>query len=239
MYACARSIASSTDLPNIKLYQEYFTDDSARKYVGSGSKILLMCDMRNLAIARVKSDMVGMDNIVMDDMDLQARWSKMINPKKAYLKFRLPYEADFTYLTGTIYLQPYAPLSTEARLLTSDYETMIDYDTKLFDEQLAYHNAMNRCKGFTSKTWAGTMDKYGLLHCWDTIFSLRITYQFLLVKHNIKSKKKTGVLFMDVIQYHIDKYGKKIAPLFADNKVPPDRLVKYNSQLTDQPSMCN
>lgn len=203
---------------NIKVYNHFFTNESAINYSQQKLNILLMCDIRTLEIGKYKKQIEKMDEIVEDDMTMQARWANIIKPKQAYLKFRLPYGIkNFKYLTGTIYLQPYAPISTEARLLTNNYTDLIEYDTEKFDEKMAYFNVHVRYNKVTYKKWANIMEKYNLLNCWDNALGLHIMYYYLRdIKHNT-SEESLGELFMDIIKYHVKKYGKKYLVLFNKN----------------------
>lgn len=203
--------------PDVKIYQEFFTDDSAKKYMNYEGRLLFICDLRDLGIGEFKktNDIGSMDNIASEDMILQKKWCKMINPTMVYLKFRLPYEIPKTkYLTGTIYLQPYTKISTEARLMTDDYETEILYDNILFERMLAYHNAYNRCMSTRYSKWNEIMEKYNLKNNWDNAYGLYVTRFFLKNVNNDESMREVGKLFMEIIDFHVDKYGRKYSSLF-------------------------
>lgn len=202
--------------PNIRTYNDFFTDTSAKTYAEDGSNILFMVDMRTLKnINKIKKDTTKLDELVTEDMIMQRRWAQIIKPIYAYLKFRLPYEDTFIkYLTGEIYLQPYAPLSTETRLLTNDYFTEKKYDTKLFNDQLSYHNYHNRCKKQSYRKYAKIMEKYNLVNNWDNELALSITHFYLKKIKNVTSKEVTGELFMEIISFHEKKYGKKYDVIF-------------------------
>lgn len=208
---------------NIKLYKEFFTDTSANAYAASEDKILLMCDLRTMRIALHKrnKDIEKMDELVDEDMKMQSRWCQIIKPEHAYLKFRLPYEIPkIRYLSGTIFLQPYTKISTEARLLTNDYDTKIIYDTKEFEEKLAWHNA-KRCNSDHYNKWKSIIEKYNLYNCWDNAMGLHIVHFYLKHIKQDSSEDKVGTLFMEIIKFHSDKYGKRYGVIFADNKLPP------------------
>ena len=208
------------DRPNINLNQTFFTDESATTYVSNKERILLMCDLRTLKIISHKKnkDIGKMDVLVDDDMKMQARWCSIIKPAHAYLKFRLAYKIPkFEYLDGTIYLQPYSKISTEARLLTDDYDQTIVYDNIEFDRKMAYFNANIRCSGRHYNKWADIMTKYNLVNNWDNAFALHITNFYLKKIKNIKSHEAVGNLFMEIIDFHKDKYGAKYDILFNKN----------------------
>lgn len=208
--------------PNIKIFKDYFTDDTARAYRTDSRRILLMCDLRTLRIGHFKrtGDIEAMDELVDDDMRMQSVWCQIINPYYAYLKFRLPYEVPKTkYLTGTIYLQPYSKISTEARLMTNNYTNFIQYDNKIFEEKLAYHNGKTRCHSIKYKKWSKIMDKYSIKNNWDNALALHITQLYLNICNKFEyqlenSLENVGVLFMDIIKYHKNKSGEKYSVIF-------------------------
>lgn len=189
----------------IQLFKEYFTDTHAENYALSNERILFICDMRNLEIGKYKGDdaVAEADIIVTQDMIDQMRWCQIIKPAKAYLKFRLPYETEETrYLTGTIYLQVYAPISTETRLCTSDYETTRVYDNKKFDEMLAYHNAFNRCKKVKYPEYDEITSKFGIINNWDNCCALMIIGHYLKRFRGKCTADSMGKLFMKVYNFH-------------------------------------
>jgi hypothetical protein len=208
---------------NIKLYNEFFTDTSANTYlqnnIQNNERILFMCDLRTLKIGTYKKfkNIDKMDELVDDDMKMQRRWCRIIKPYYAYLKFRLPYEIPKTkYLSGTIYLQPYTKVSTETRLLTNNYDDEIIYDNMEFQDKLAYHNGYTRCNSKHYNLWKNIMTKYNLVNNWDNALALHITHFYLEKIKNSDSEEDVGNLFMEIINYHIEKYGDKYNVLFND-----------------------
>ena len=100
------------------------------------------------------------ENVILD-MDLQAEFINNMKPKKAMIKFRVPYGADeycnthtkdgkclYPFFEGDLLLQPYAPLSsTEMRLITSIGENKkFEYDCKEIENKMFYLNAEIRNK---------------------------------------------------------------------------------------------
>lgn len=206
---------------NIKLYNDFFTDNTANNYTYIDERILFICDLRTLKIGIYKKykDIEKMDELVDDDMKMQQKWCQIIKPYYAYLKFRLPYEIPKTkYLSGTIYLQPYSKISTETRLMTNNYYDNIIYDNIEFQEKMAYHNGYTRCNSRHYKYWENIMSKYNLVNNWDNALALHITNFYLKKIKKSNSKENVGILFMEIINYHIDKYGSKYNVLF-NNKI--------------------
>lgn len=205
---------------NIKIYNYAFTIDDAKKYASQQEKILFMCDIRTISVAKLikKEEEIKVDELIEDDMVMQADWIKIIEPVYAYLKFRLPwYSPTSKYLGGTIYLQPYSPLSSEARLMTNNYTDYIEYNNNDYSDKMSYFNHFIRPVDKYER-WSNIFDKYNLLNNWDNALGLYIIDYYLRKIHNIGSDEETGKLFMDIINFHIDRYGKKYDVLFNKNK---------------------
>lgn len=204
---------------NIKIYNLPFKNENARMYASDQEKILFMCDIRTLTIAKFtkEKDEEKIGELVENDMIMQAEWIKIINPVYAYLKFRLPWLTPKShYLGGTIYLQPYSPVGTEARLMTNNYTDNIEYDNFEYDEKMAYFDFKVRTKNEYPR-WKNIFLKYNLLNCWDNAFALYITDYYLRKIHNISSDDKTGELYMDILNFHIKQFGNKYKPLFNED----------------------
>lgn len=205
---------------NIKLYNDYFTDTSANSYAQdelNNERLLFICDLRTLKIGEYKKfkDIDRMDELVDDDMIMQKRWCQIIKPEYAYLKFRLPYIVPRTeYLSGTIYLQPYTKISTEARLLTNNYDDNVIYDNIIFQEKMAYHNGYTRCRSKHYNKWKNIMEKYDLINNWDNALALHIIHFYLKHIKKKNSEEEVGKLFMEIIDFHMKKYGNKYNVLF-------------------------
>jgi hypothetical protein len=133
----------------------WFTNDTAKKFAGPEYKgrVFFLSDIRS--VTHEISD-EEFEKGVWRDMQMQSDWHKIINPVKSQLKFRLPYttisEYDtkyIRYLKGTIYKQPYTKVSsTETRLVPDDQiggiHPEIDYDFKLYESTMFYHNTIIR-----------------------------------------------------------------------------------------------
>ena len=209
-----------TDNPqsNIELYHMYFTDDDAKYYLSQKYKILFMCDMRDLDIRteKMKTDSEGIDNLVMNDMKMQMAWAKVMKPIATYLKFRLPYDIEkMEYFDGSVYLQPYSPLSTESRLLITNYDKLKTYDCKEFDEKMAYFNVMLRSKPQNTK-WNAIMKKNNIYINWDNTYALYILEDYLKKKSNVENIAEEEVieLFLDIVKYHSESNKKKYQIIF-------------------------
>lgn len=94
---------------------------------------------------------------ILQDMKMQEKWTKIINPVQSYLKFHLPYVIDkdavnqTNYFKGHIFWQTWeGPSSTETRLIpvkdsngNFQYTT---YDNLIYEENCFYHNFIVREK---------------------------------------------------------------------------------------------
>lgn len=134
-------------LERITIYQQFFTDDTAREW--AGKKVLFISDIRimpeGVNLEGNEDDLIEMESQVVEDMKWQKTWVQIIKPKMSMLKFRLPYGAGKTeYFKGDVYLQPWAPLkSTETRLIT-DGKTMHMYNNGQYERVMYYHNVITR-----------------------------------------------------------------------------------------------
>lgn len=204
---------------NIQLNNRYFTDDDAKALSKSGKNILFICDIRDLDIGNSKDDSVKMDKIVMEDMRLQENWCRIMNPKAAFLKFRITYDAsNFDYLTGTLFLQPYIHVSAELRLLTTDYNTRITYNAKEIDEVMAYFSANQRCRFNDYGPWTVIMRTYNIKTTWNNAFALLIIKCFLEKQNKLSSIDDIIDTFKKITKYHSDHYGEKVIKLIYAEK---------------------
>lgn len=127
--------------PRITFHQRYFALEDARDYTGQG--VIFISDIRRTG---VENGVATHHSAIDEDMRLQEAWVRVMKPRLAMLKFRLPYgETSYNYLAGDILLQPYARSdSTETRLIVSNPTSNYTYNPSVYEEQLAYHNMVNR-----------------------------------------------------------------------------------------------
>lgn len=198
--------------PNIKLFKRYFELEDAEEYAKEGNNILFISDIRNLEIGVAKlfiENDDSYDKIIEEDNEKQRIWVTTIKPIAAYLKFRPTYSPGTTkYFGGKIYLQPYSPLSTETRLLATDFNTMIDYDNIEFDEKLAYFNYRQRINQFPS-SYKKIMEKYKIVYIWDNIYAFNILSFYVKKYRSSESEEEIAALFMDIIRFLMKQYKKK------------------------------
>ena len=155
-------------IPNIHLYQEYWTPETCKQWRETNQNILFASDIRTppengeLNFGD-KSNPIGSDSFekkITDDMKMQQDWVMDLCPAAAMLKFRLPYcqpnakyNHEYTrYLDGDIMFQAWAPpSSTECRLwcypTDGKYTTKL-YDNKKYEDQLFRFNAITRIQWY-------------------------------------------------------------------------------------------
>lgn len=140
-------------IPNIKIYQQYFTDEDAKKY--TNQNIIFISDIRTVPenIDKANEKFVyDFQSEVMKNQDMQKRWVEIINPYYSMLKFKCPYPELgkpllYKYIKGEVFKQVWAPItSTETRLLIKqkDNYTLQDYDIIKHERQLAYFNLVRQ-----------------------------------------------------------------------------------------------
>lgn len=132
-----------------KIHQRFFVDKDAKDLAESDDYIVFCSDIRTEPAT---------DENVKENMDLQLKWWKIINPEWSMFKFRLPY-AKFQnnkpiitktkYPQGDIYVQPFVgPTSTETRLIVKKNAPIIDYDDHAYEEACFYNNTVTRTKKY-------------------------------------------------------------------------------------------
>lgn len=194
----------------VTIYNRYFEDEDAERYAKRHKDILFISDIRNLDIEVVarKDPTPELDELIDGDMKRQMNWVRIIKPIAASLKFHLPYvNTTYEYLTGPIYLQPYAPISTENRLWVTDYDKTIIYDAIENDEKMSYFNVITRCSDNEDNTWITQMKKYKLKNIWDTSNSLDILREYLKKTKHVSTDDITCKLFVQIID-GLRKFGR-------------------------------
>ncbi len=132
---------------NISIHQQYFMNSDAEKWAGRND-VFFISDIRT---ADYKSQgKLDNEQSVISDNKMQEEWYNIIKPVKAHLKFRLPYfqdypiDREYTYLSGTVYKQPWAPQSSTETRLVPDGNGQVVWDVEKYEKQLFYHNSVIR-----------------------------------------------------------------------------------------------
>lgn len=132
------------DTDKIKIFNDYFTDDTAKKY--SGKDVLFISDIRATIPTSSHNEF---EEAVKENQEWQVNWVKNMKPKMAMLKFRVPFTVTepYEYFDGEIDLQPWAPpSSSETRLITNG-QKMKMYILEEYDAKMFYYNNFIRTKG--------------------------------------------------------------------------------------------
>lgn len=169
---------SSSQVPSIEVRREFFSATLAEKLREPGdgwgtSKTLFISDVRT-ADSKIHNAM-QVDAKVLEDMRMQQEWVRILRPRRAMLKFRLPYAPGETeYLDGEIFLPVWGPpTTTEARLVT-DGQSVRSYDHTAYEEQMAFFNTVTRISRYPTP-----MVGHGLDECFDCASEMAIFQAYL------------------------------------------------------------
>ena len=161
--------------PNIVIRKEYFTDEIARMY--NGQHVMFITDIRT---PKPKSSQ-KFEDLIRENMAMQKKWIKLMNPWNSLMKFRLPFDkGDTKYLKGYVFLQTFAKKdSTERRLVPTTYDE-VKYNHTHSEEQMFYFNTEYRNRSFLDL---------------DPFFGVNYdTYRsYIILRRYIESLKISGV----------------------------------------------
>jgi SAM-dependent methyltransferase len=215
-----------------------FTDSTAALYAPSNleanANIFFISDIRTRKYTAInkKDGEVG-NRVVLEEMEQQDRWVKIINPYRAHLKTRLPYmtsENDLINLRsvstyeGDLILQPFTNiLSSETRLVPvrrpdGKYHKKI-YDSLKYESQMAYHNAVTReAIVYNNPT---TSDVPRLDNHYDSTFFLFVLQEYLefLKRYRADLVVPRGIPIQDAVglskyvetHLNLSHVGKKVS----------------------------
>lgn len=228
-----------SELPNVSLFNEFFTMEEALQFKQFNKNLLFISDIR-----RLQSDEDGLN----EDMIKQSVWHKTIIPKASLLKFRLPEEekdrgptstgtdqvpskcdSKCLYLAGDLYMQPYASRwSHEGRLVCirpepveggEDFTPTPDtiWDPLIYCKRFDYFNAFIRpvrceheCRGA------------GLSDTWDAHVELEILASYLR-----SASSNMRYPFNRVCE--MNKFGPDVA---CDDPDAGWRLIKFSREIS-------
>jgi hypothetical protein len=136
----------------IILRSEFYTDESHIEFADPETDYLFICDIRT-AEKQGSSNKSEWEKEIVQNMRMQEQWVKLLRPRKALLKFRLPFNdptrtdtpKSLSYLGGDIYPQCWTgQSSTETRLWTDADQPTIEYDCTQYEEVCFYFNLVTR-----------------------------------------------------------------------------------------------
>ena len=153
------------------LYNEFFTDDVAKKWADKCN--VFICDVR------VPSEnLEENEQQITDDMNMQMKWTQIINADFTSLKFRPPYinndsdrekHANYSYIGGEVYWGIYPPVqSTEGRLIATKKDISsgpLPFNAEHYQDACCQHNIRRIWQ--TCKPFAGASNVPGFDRCVD------------------------------------------------------------------------
>lgn len=179
---------------NIKIYKQLFDDDAVnfwKNVVEQRINILFISDIRSdVTRALTKEKHIENERKIYNNMLLQQKWVEEIKPGLSVLKFR-PYFADVAkdlgLSTDMVYLKGYKickgiwthPSSAEGRLFviqTNGQFIKTKWDVEKYEDQMFYHNSINRLRKYNTIIKKNSDDKYiyvkngvpELINDWDS-----------------------------------------------------------------------
>lgn len=137
----------------IIIHNDFFNDESVievkKKY--EGWDIFFISDIRICpSLDDPEEQAKEKEDQITEDLDMQKNWHNSLRPIISLLKFRIPFTIvessdTFEYLPGKIMIQPFpGRLSTETRLIVSEFDRTVKYSTKWYEQSLFYHNVVVR-----------------------------------------------------------------------------------------------
>ena len=192
-------------LPNVKIYKKYYDEREMIKWKQKDIPLFFISDIRNLTYdPSAKDDQVRVKNEenVWNDMKLQEKWIKELQPQVSLVKFRLPFAYDFVlregktrkYLDGQVCFQIYnKPTSSETRLLVKDIKET-DWDLLAYEKKMYYHNCITRnkkkYKNPINNSNKEIYPKKGLYNDYDSVYLTILVMDYIRRNDNRVTEKK-------------------------------------------------
>jgi len=208
LYDPGRFIVKESD--RITIFNGYFLDENAKSY--QGEPTLLISDIRsvqkqNTATGEISDEWEGE---IIQNMEMQAKWAQIMQPKMIMFKFRLPYNPGATkYLSGQIYWQAWAPqASTETRLITNQYQKTETYDHDTYNDICFRFNRITRSQWYEHDI---PLDQVpGLDHCYDCRTEIHILNEYLKKYHSdrLTTQKARNQEIVKMMNRITDELGK-------------------------------
>ena len=177
----------------INLFNEFFNDEIALQF--TGKNVLFISDIRNIEMSDHFDDKKLVEEIVRQDMENQKRWLNIIKPRKAMLKFRLPWEnGETTYLDGQLYLPVWGTQTTTETRLITECCNEIKYDNRLYESQMFYFNTVTRVTCYPHLPDFDTVIGEGLDHCFDCTSEIRILNNYITKKGEMTDNNRIATM---------------------------------------------
>jgi len=196
------SLKKRSGLSGVQLFNKLFSYDDIEQYINPDIDVYVITDFTNpniqtdLEIKKsANRDLLRQqkEQLLMEDMQLQAEWMKIMKPKEACLKFRLPhYYKDvsiintFDYFQGIVYRNIFTePKTTECRIFVSDFESSTPWNFQRFEEQMNYYNFIVRETPVLNPITNGTGGFFHFGNGFDQIIFLWILKDYFITRsHN-------------------------------------------------------
>jgi len=215
---------------NIVLKNMYFDEETVYDYLDDEenlytneetgeSKILFLSDIRTADTSNEERHISELK--IANDMQLQKVLYEQLNPRKAHLKFRLPYlhvknnpvlrgATTFQYLSGELMIQPFGRRkSTETRLIPDGPGQYTDWDLQLYSDAMFTHNYKTRVSYYENQ-----FNIPGLDHCYDCTLEKRIWTDYVnMFLDNSNIKKEVENLSKSLNEYLAGNVKQAYTPL--------------------------
>lgn len=192
--------------PNVHVIQDFFTDETAKEWAGRDDVFIVSDIRRDVDVFNDSSDEI--EEKIVADMRLQEGWYDTIRPVAAHLKFRLPYTSGrYTHLKypeGIVYKRIWGPRSTtEGGFVPTGYKK-IDWDVKVYEEQMFYQNVYVRGRQRYNNPFTGKVEPIGegLLNDYDSVGEVLIFMDYLR-KAGVEPTRKNTLALVKGLQKHI------------------------------------
>lgn len=201
---------------HIKIINDFFTNETIKtiKDVYKDIEILFISDIRTGDPKVLNFEQI--EKAVKEDQNHQMEWVKLLCPRAAILKYRLPWDNKITsYLKGYIYLPVWGrETTTETRLIIINEDNFenIDYDNKKYEEQLSYFNRITRVQYYDQGIYEGLISYMD--HCYDCVAELYILDKYMKKVLNITNEdllKKYMVKFVNGLNKACSKSGRTLS----------------------------
>lgn len=176
----------------IKIFNKIFTEEDANNY--KGQPVLLISDIRSTGVENVPDSVIN--EAIVRDNKAQESWYDIMQPYKALLKFRFPYDVGETkYLDGDVYFQAWAPVaSTETRLVPNGGRKI--YNHVQYESKMSYYNNVSRVNIYPHDIISTQLD-----HCYDCKCEIYILSKYLLKYTNAYSPETINSMSEDITTF--------------------------------------
>lgn len=173
----------------ITLINDYFTDDMAKEFSKKYKNVLFISDIRT------RTEHIS--DVIIANMEAQARWHTLIKSRTSMLKLRFPFDKDkMKYLDGEIRFQAWENVeSTETRLIIGKNTKEKEYDIRKYEGQMYYFNRFTR-----SQCYDHNYKVFGMDHCYDCTCEFYIIDKYLKSTQTDFKNYKTEVISMYITQ---------------------------------------